>query len=138
MLVVTNQACIARGLLTPESLDEIHSRMLAEAARAGGRIDGVFACPHGWNDGCPCRKPAPGLLFAAQREWALDLSKTWFCGDEDRDREAAAAAGCRFLPVDNTWPLDQAAERLTSPAHAQPQDNAWLNPGEPEWLSASF
>ena len=70
--------------------------MVREAQRAAGSIDAIFHCPHGWDEGCDCRKPRPGLLYQAQREYELDLTRTVFVGDDDRDAEAALAAGCRF------------------------------------------
>ena len=96
VLVVTNQAGIARGEMTAEDLDAVHARMRAEA---GGAVERVYVCPHGWDDGCECRKPAPGMLFQAQRDFDLDLTRTPFIGDDDRDRAAAEAAGCPSILV---------------------------------------
>jgi hypothetical protein len=50
--------------------------MKAEADEAGGEIQAIYYCPHDWDEGCDCRKPAPGMLFQAQREFNLDLSGT--------------------------------------------------------------
>ena len=100
VLLISNQPGIARGSMTERDLEEIHARMLAEAEEAGGRIDGIYYCPHGWDEGCPCRKPAPGLLFQAQREHQLDLTRTTFVGDDERDGVAAEAAGSLFRMVD--------------------------------------
>ncbi|MFN7925451.1 MAG: HAD-IIIA family hydrolase [Bryobacteraceae bacterium] len=100
--VVTNQAGVARGMVSAEALAEIHCRMIAESS---GVIEGVYVCPHGWDEGCRCRKPAPGLLHEAQRAFDLDLSRTWFAGDDERDAQAAEAAGCRFfqMAADGAW-----------------------------------
>ncbi len=97
--VVTNQACIGRGLVSADGVRAIHDRMLAEAAVAGGRIDGVFVCPHRPEDGCGCRKPRPGLLHEAARTLRLDLSASVLIGDSPTDIEAAAAAGVRAIRV---------------------------------------
>lgn len=105
ILVVTNQAGIARGAMTEDDLADIHARMQADAAAAGGPIEAVYHCPHGWDDGCDCRKPKPGMLFAAQRRYHLDLSRVPFVGDDDRDGEAAAAAGAPFMRVTDGRPL---------------------------------
>ncbi len=94
VFVISNQAGIARGALAPGNLEAIHNKMIAEAEEAGGRIDGIYICPHHWDEGCACRKPKPGMLFRAQREHHLDLSRTWFLGDDERDIEAGTAAGC--------------------------------------------
>jgi len=96
LIVISNQAGVARGALTAADLEEIHGRMQRDVAECGGRIDGIYTCPHGWDEGCECRKPKPGMLFAAQRDHDLDLSRTLYIGDDERDAEAAAAAGCRF------------------------------------------
>ena len=92
--VVSNQAGIARGAMTEEQLAAIHRKMIREAEEAGGRLDAVYHCPHGWEEGCECRKPAPGMLFQAQRDLDLDLTRTPFIGDDERDAQAAEAAGC--------------------------------------------
>jgi len=92
--VVTNQAGIERGMLSEDDLAAVHDRMIAEAEAAGGHIDRVYHCPHHWDTGCFCRKPKPGMLFEAQRDLSLDLTRTTFVGDDERDEEAAEAAGC--------------------------------------------
>ncbi len=99
VVVVSNQAGIARGALSEGALAEIHDRMRRDAEAAGGGIDAVYYCPHGWDDGCDCRKPNPGMLFAAQHDMDLDLSRTYFIGDDPRDVEAGEAAGCPTLLV---------------------------------------
>jgi histidinol-phosphate phosphatase family protein len=94
VIVVSNQAGIARGAMTEDDLETIHQRLRAEAVEAGGRVDAFYYCPHDWDAGCPCRKPKPGMLFQAQRDFQLDLSRTTFVGDDERDAQAADAAGC--------------------------------------------
>jgi histidinol-phosphate phosphatase family protein len=93
-IVVSNQAGIGRGEMPEEALRQIHERMKAETAEAGGEIEAIYYCPHNWDEGCECRKPKPGLLFQAQRELNLDLSRCLLIGDDERDLEAADAAGC--------------------------------------------
>lgn len=110
--VITNQPGIARGHLTLEKLHEIHDRMRAEARAAGGDIGPIYFCPHNWDDGCDCRKPRPGMLFQAQREMTLDLTRTAFVGDDERDGEAAAAAGCPFHFVTEQRPLAAVVDTL--------------------------
>lgn len=113
VILITNQAGIARGLMTEADLAEIHARLRDDVAAAGGRIDAIYHCPHGWDDGCACRKPAPGMLFAAQRDFALDLTRTVFIGDDERDGQAAAAAGCPFILFDGARPLPSIVRALT-------------------------
>ena len=79
--------------------------MKEEAAAAGGKIEAIYYCPHDWDAGCECRKPLPGMLFQAQRDLNLDLSRTFFVGDDERDREAAERAGCLFTEITSARPL---------------------------------
>lgn len=119
VVVVTNQPGIARGKVTRAALDEIHDRMRAEAASAGGRIDRIYVCVHGWDDGCECRKPRPGLLFEAQHDFDLDLSRTTFIGDDERDALAAEAAGAPSRLVSGRMTLlDHARETVAAAARA--------------------
>lgn len=112
VIVATNQPGIARGHLSAAALDAIHDRMRADVRAAGGDVAAIYHCPHGWDEACDCRKPAPGLLFQAQKDFALDLSRNTFIGDDDRDRQAAEAAGCRFIRVTEDRPLAQAVNQL--------------------------
>ncbi len=105
VVVVSNQAGIARGAMTEADLAAIHGAMTEEAAAAGGKIAAIYYCPHDWNAGCECRKPLPGMLFQAQRDLSLDLSRTYFVGDDDRDGEAADRAGCPFAKISQDRPL---------------------------------
>ena len=112
VIIVSNQAGIGRGIMTEADLSQIHERMRTEAEQAGGRIDAIFHCPHDWNDGCECRKPSPGLLFQAQRALNLDLTRTPFFGDDERDADAAERAGCPFVCVSEKEPLIERARQL--------------------------
>jgi D-glycero-D-manno-heptose 1,7-bisphosphate phosphatase len=99
VIVISNQPGIAFGDLTEKGLADIHNRVRSEVLESGGEIAAIYHCPHGWDDGCRCRKPQPGLLFQAQREHSLDLSRTFFLGDDERDGQAAIAAGCPWAMV---------------------------------------
>jgi histidinol-phosphate phosphatase family protein len=105
IVVVSNQAGIARGAMTEADLDAVSAKMLADATAAGVEIAALYHCPHGWDEGCECRKPRPGMLLQAQRDFDLDLSRTYFMGDDERDGQAAAAAGCPFAFVSEDAPL---------------------------------
>jgi D-glycero-D-manno-heptose 1,7-bisphosphate phosphatase len=99
VIIISNQAGIARGAMTQANLLEIHECMRAETVEAGGRITAIYYCPHDWEEGCECRKPKPGMLFEAQRDFNLDLSRTLLIGDDERDAEAAELAGCPAVLV---------------------------------------
>ncbi len=112
VIVVSNQAGIARGEMTEVDLIKIHERLKQEVQTAGGEIAAIYHCPHGWDEGCECRKPRPGMLYQAQRDFHLDLHRTPFVGDDERDGQAAEAAGCPWVQVseqqsllDVTWRL---------------------------------
>lgn len=94
VIIVSNQAGIGRGAMSETDLLAIHGHMVKETEAAGGRIDAIYYCPHDWDEGCECRKPKPGMLFQAQHDFNLDLSRTLFIGDDERDAQAAEAAGC--------------------------------------------
>lgn len=112
VIVVSNQAGVGRGLMTERQVEAVHEKMRTEAEEAGGRIYAVYYCPHAWDAGCDCRKPKPGMLFQAQREHHLDLTRTTFVGDDERDEEAARAAGCRFAYAAADVPLLDVTHRL--------------------------
>jgi D-glycero-D-manno-heptose 1,7-bisphosphate phosphatase len=114
VLVVSNQAGIARGAMSEADLIEIHRRMVREATQAGGRIDAIYYCPHNWDEGCECRKPKPGMLFQAQRDFNLDLSRTPFIGDDERDAQAADAGGCPSALVSEQKTLLDVVRELTN------------------------
>jgi len=114
VIVVSNQAGIARGAMTEAALSDIHQRMKREAWLAGGEIEAIYYCAHDWDAGCDCRKPSPGMLFQAQRDLHLDLSRTLFIGDDERDSEAADRAGCLFLQVSEEKPLIECVQSLVS------------------------
>ncbi len=99
IFIITNQAGIARGMMNTKDLEDIHKRMLRELKNAGANISGIYWCPHGWDEGCVCRKPKPGLLYQAADENQFDLTKSVFIGDDERDEEAGMAAGVRTILV---------------------------------------
>ena len=99
VVVVSNQRCIAKGLITTAELDSLHSRLRSEFALADARLDAIFYCPHENEPPCGCRKPQPGLLLDAGRRHDIDLETSWMIGDSWRDVEAGRRAGCRTVRV---------------------------------------
>lgn len=93
IFIITNQACVGKGLLSRSALEAMHRRMQREIKGAGGHIEAVLYCPHRSDEGCGCRKPEPGLLLRAQDEYRVDLRQAVFVGDSLTDMGAAAAAG---------------------------------------------
>jgi D-glycero-D-manno-heptose 1,7-bisphosphate phosphatase len=99
VVIITNQSGLARGFFDQSTLDKIHAKMHRLAADKGGKIDGIYLCPHGPDDGCACRKPKPGLLksFAAERK--VNLQGMPFIGDSLRDIQAAQAVNANPILV---------------------------------------
>lgn len=107
LAVVTNQSGIGRGLMTEETLREIHRRM--QQALEPQSFDAIYYCRHHPDAGCACRKPAPGMLFRAAREHDLDLPRSFLVGDSPRDIETGRAAGCRTVLCRDELPASPAS-----------------------------
>ena len=95
VIVITNQRCIAKALVTSAEVEAIHDRMCRVLRDAGATIDAVYYCPHEKEPPCICRKPAPGMLLLAAREHGIDLTQSWMIGDSDIDIAAGRSAGCK-------------------------------------------
>lgn len=102
-VLISNQAGVARGMVTRQQVDAINKRLADELAAKGVKLLKAYVCPHHWDDGCSCRKPAPGLFFEASREFLLRLDRTFYIGDDLRDCQAAYNANCPsvFVGDDN-------------------------------------
>jgi len=107
VFVVSNQAGVARGLYRPEDVEALHRWVNGELGKSGAHIDAFYYCPHHPSEGqgayrvvCDCRKPAPGMLLRAMREWPVDRGQSFMIGDKEIDMEAAKAAGVRSLIFD--------------------------------------
>jgi D-glycero-D-manno-heptose 1,7-bisphosphate phosphatase len=116
VLVVTNQRGVARGLMSAADVDAIHAHAQRGLADVGAHVDAFYTCPHGDEEGCACRKPQPGLILRAAREWDVDLARSFLIGDDDRDVEAARRAGVRAVKMASNGDL---AELLASAPGAQ-------------------
>lgn len=93
--VATNQSGIGRGLFDMAALNAMHMKMHRLAASVGGRIDGVFFCPHTAQDHCDCRKPKPGMLKMIAERFEIEPADTPIVGDALRDLQAGVALGFR-------------------------------------------
>ncbi len=102
IVLVTNQSAVGRGIISLEIAQDINRRLVQVIERAGGRIDGVFLCPHAPQDHCDCRKPQPGLIFQAAQALSLDLSRSILIGDSLSDLQAGLAAGVRLVALVRT------------------------------------
>lgn len=120
VIVVTNQAGVARGYYKEEVVNNLHVWMNEELAKIGAHIDAFYYCPHHPKAGnnhytmkCDCRKPAPGMLLRAIQDWHIDRVNSFMLGDKEKDLITATAAGiegyifkagnlCEYL-VNNTY-----------------------------------
>ena len=99
VVVATNQSGVGRGLFTAATLDAIHARMTSAIEAAGGRLAGIFFCPHRPEDNCDCRKPRPGLMMQVEARFGTSLRDQPVIGDSYRDLEAAWSVGARAMLV---------------------------------------
>lgn len=105
-IVVTNQPVLARGEVSPDVLQEIHNKMETLLGENGAYLDGIYYCPHHSDKGfagevaelkinCECRKPKPGMLLQAAKDFNVDFEQSWIVGDGENDILAGKNAGCK-------------------------------------------
>lgn len=111
-IVVTNQPVIARGEVSYNELEEIHNKMETLLGKKGAYLDAIYYCPHHPHKGyggerselkinCDCRKPKPGMLLKAAKDFNIDLSQSWMIGDGKNDIKAGINAGCKTVLIGN-------------------------------------
>ncbi len=111
-IVVTNQPVIARGEVSFSELNEIHNKMETLLGQNGAYLDAIYYCPHHPHKGyageraelkieCDCRKPKPGMLLKAAKDFNIDLSESWIIGDGENDIKAGLNAGCKTALITN-------------------------------------
>ena len=98
LIVTTNQPALSRGELSRRELDRMHDQL-----RRAFPVDDILVCPHEEMDGCPCRKPKPGLLVEAAFKWRLELSRSFVISNKWQDAEAARRAGITSVLLDSPW-----------------------------------
>ena len=91
LVLVTNQSVVGRGIISLDEAMRINQQVIKVIAARGGRIDASYLCPHRPEEGCECRKPAPGMMLRAADELNLDLSSSYIIGDAVSDMQAAQA-----------------------------------------------
>ena len=114
---VTNQAGLAEGLITQAQFDEINNKVLELIAPTGIKVLETYVCPHGEGSTCDCRKPKPGLLLRAAKDYDIDLTHSWMIGDRPTDVETGYNAGVKSILVKTGVPTvesDKAVATLPS------------------------
>jgi D,D-heptose 1,7-bisphosphate phosphatase len=113
IIIVTNQPGIAKGICTFEMMEHIHEKMRHLLALQKASIDAIYMCPHHPKKGfkgevpelkidCECRKPKPGMIFWAIRDFDIDPKKSWMVGDEERDIIAGKKANIKTIFVQSS------------------------------------
>lgn len=130
IVVVTNQAGVARGFFDEAFVQHVHGHLARRFADAGVVLDGVYYCPHHpaasverYRLACECRKPKPGMLRRAERELGLDLARSWVVGDRWHDVELAHHVGARGILVRTGYGGSEAASVPPSLSHAPIADH---------------
>lgn len=98
VVVVTNQSAIGRGLVSPGDVEAVNGELSRRVGLLGGRLDGVYYCPHRPDEGCRCRKPATGMIEDACRDLGLPAGG-WLVGDAVTDMELGVRCGLRTIMV---------------------------------------
>lgn len=99
VFVVTNQGGVGLGYMSLEKLEAIHAKLVQEVAQGGGQFTEIAACTHKPKEGCPCRKPKPGLILDLAEKYNVDLAASFMVGDRDVDIQAGKAAGTRTILI---------------------------------------
>lgn len=111
IVVITNQAGIARGLYSEKDLSILNDWMTRQFSDKGIKIEKIYHCPHhpDFSGNCECRKPNPGMIFKAEKELDLDLRRSVLIGDKDSDLEAGINAG-----IPNLFHIDEIRKRINN------------------------
>lgn len=99
VIVITNQSIIGKGLTTLPKVKKINKILNSQLNKKGAVIDAFYVCPHRYEDRCACRKPKPGLINVAVKKYNVDITSSFFIGDDMRDMEAGKRAKLKTILV---------------------------------------
>lgn len=113
VIVVTNQPSVARGLCTEKEVEDLHRSMIEDLRKQCAKVDAAYFCPHHpethhkdipkhaekYRIDCTCRKPKTGMMLRAEREFGIDIKKSFVVGDRTVDIQQGKNAGCRTILV---------------------------------------
>lgn len=99
IIIATNQSGISKRYYTKKDLEKLHNWMMSELKKQQVRLDKIYYCPHAPNDNCDCRKPKIGMFLKAGNDLGLNLSKSWFIGDDERDIIAGRNANIKTIKI---------------------------------------
>jgi D-glycero-D-manno-heptose 1,7-bisphosphate phosphatase len=109
VIIITNQSAVNRGLMTLDTLLEIHEKMLDVIRRNDGEIQAIYYCPHTPAENCECRKPKSGMVRNAVKDLKIDLSVSYLVGDSEKDIELARSVNVKGIKI-----VEKMASRLPS------------------------
>lgn len=96
VIVVSNQRGVALGKYSKDFVETLHKKMNQDVLNRGEIIDAFYVCYHDIEHNCLCRKPEPGLLIQAQKDFCIDFSMSYLIGDSESDIIAANKVGCKL------------------------------------------
>ncbi len=105
VIIISNQAGVARGYFNEDDVNVFNKALTAELKKKGAHIDAIYFCPHHPTEGtvkeyslvCECRKPKAGMILAAAKDHGISLQGSWMIGDRQSDVEAGKKAACRTI-----------------------------------------
>ncbi len=126
LVVVSNQSAVARGIVTEETLAQIHERLKTLLAKENAYLDAIYYCPYHvqgviekYRKESDCRKPNPGMLLKAAKDLDIDLNNSWMIGDKPKDIAAGKNAGCKTIlleSISHTYPNDPETQKANHKA----------------------
>jgi len=127
VIIITNQAGVARGYFTEETVKEVNRHIKESLAKERAFIDMIYYCPHHvegiigkYKEECYCRKPNPGMIEKAVSEFGIDLTDSFTIGDKISDIEAGRRAGCKTILLADEDPPRNEREDALMPDHIVP------------------
>lgn len=133
VIVISNQSGAGRGYFTVTDVRAVNARLTELLEHAGARIDGIYCCPHRPDEGCPCRKPRPGLVLQAAVEHGVDPGVSYVVGDKASDMELAGNTGSKSVLVLTGMGRSEAQKLTATPDHIAPDIMAAV-----EWILADI
>jgi D-glycero-D-manno-heptose 1,7-bisphosphate phosphatase len=124
LIMISNQAGVAYGYFAEEALEGVKEKVTSLLAEANISLDGYYFCPHHvkgaveeYSIDCNCRKPKPGMILQAAKDFDIDLPASFMVGDILNDVEAGKAAGCRSILLDNGGETEWILTKERTPDH---------------------
>ena len=112
VIIITNQSAINRKILSVQKLNEIHDYFNNYLKKYNTFVDGIYFCPHTPNENCECRKPKPGLLLKAKKDFDMLFKDSWMIGDSQTDIEVAKTVGCNSILLASNDNLFQIIKKI--------------------------